>query len=516
MQKPQKIIWIILDAAGYEIASRCLRAGVCPSLSRIQAEGYLGPSRPSAPNCETPAALRALFAGAEPAQSGIWGFQMPRYGRRLHRSISGFSVRASGPAAIWEELERRGQGYTLFNAAFRKDPVWDKHCRHFDLLVDGYRNYKYGQTWIRLEEKKQTLDCRGVRLGIDWSEGSLSLRRGRKNLAVLLPGEIRTLQLSRKVSALFYCTDDKLFVFPCAKPHIRVGRSAIGTPESLLPDLILHGNLFREARSNNDLSLEEEMRLCELVTAQISEMTCSAIEALPSRLFITYFPLIDELSHVYLDRIADQWPQGRASELARRCFGLLDACIGRIMEQSEQGTLIVVSSDHGQVPYRRVLHFNSLLAEIGLVRKSRKGYDLGRSVAFYHPANCGQVLVNRARANKAGLSLDRIREKVVGCLEKANALGADLGYQVGGASDPYLLFVYPRADTHITGKGKPKDELLDASRNGGQHLSPLAESPWIQALLGLWSPGGLPFAREDIPDRNTGMKDFLLRYLFED
>ena len=49
-----------------------------------------------------------------------------------------------------------------------------------------------------------------------------------------------------------------------------------------------------------------------------------------------------------------------------------------------------------------------------------------------------------------------------------------------------------------------------------RHLSPLAESPWTQTLMGLWSRGGLPFAREDIPNRNTELKDFLLRYLFED
>jgi len=34
-------------------------------------------------------------------------------------------------------------------------------------------------------------------------------------------------------------------------------------------------------------------------------------------------------------------------------------------------------------------------------------------------------------------------------------------------------------------------------------------------LLGLWSPAGLPFDRRSIPDRNSGVKTFLLRYLFE-
>jgi hypothetical protein len=37
----------------------------------------------------------------------------------------------------------------------------------------------------------------------------------------------------------------------------------------------------------------------------------------------------------------------------------------------------------------------------------------------------------------------------------------------------------------------------------------------MQAMLALWSPSGLPFDKTAVPDRNTGVKEFLLRYLFE-
>jgi predicted AlkP superfamily phosphohydrolase/phosphomutase len=72
-RQDRKIVWLILDAAGYEITTRCIRAGVCPSLTSIQEQGYLGPSQAPEPNCETPPALRALFSGSAPAESGIWG-----------------------------------------------------------------------------------------------------------------------------------------------------------------------------------------------------------------------------------------------------------------------------------------------------------------------------------------------------------------------------------------------------------------------------------------------------------
>ena len=138
----KKIVWLILDAAGYEVTSRCIGAGVCPALAAIEKQGYLGPSRPPEPNCETPPALRALFSGSPPAESGIWGYQMPDYRGRLERAVSGFGVPITGQAPIWEDLERRGGSYTLFNAACRRDSVWGRGYSGYDLLLDAYRNHR--------------------------------------------------------------------------------------------------------------------------------------------------------------------------------------------------------------------------------------------------------------------------------------------------------------------------------------------------------------------------------------
>jgi hypothetical protein len=248
----------------------------------------------------------------------------------------------------------------------------------------------------------------------------------------------------------------------------------------------------------------------------MGELALSVVRELRSTLTVLYFSLIDELCHVYLDQIEGSWPEGRAAELLRRCYGLLDSYIGRMMDCLDENTLLVLSSDHGQAPYRRVLRLNDLLAKIGLVRRGKKGYDLRRSVAYYHPANCGQVVVNPRIAYKAGLSREGIGKQVLRCVEQANSsLGAEISFLWGGENDPYLLFLYPRADTHLTGRYDPETEVLDSGLRGGQHLSPLCPTPWIQAILGLWSPAGLAFDRQSIPDRNADVKNFLLRYLFE-
>jgi hypothetical protein len=486
----------------------------------IQKEGYLGPSRPPEPNCETPPALRALFSGSPPAESGVWGFQMPDYGGRLERSVSGFGVPIAGAAPIWEELERSGRSYTLFNAAFRKDPVWGKGYNGYDLLLDGYRNHRPDSGWIRLNSERERFSIDDVTLRVESGQDGVRLLRGRRRVASLAPGQILPLRLSRKTSAVGYSNGSSLFLSSSSRPHLRAARHLQPRIDRLVPESIYHGNLFRYSRREGGLSIDEEMTLSEHGTTQMGELALASIRELSSGLTIVYFSLIDELGHVYLDQIERLWPEGRAAELSRRCYRLLDSYIGKIMESLGEETLLVLSADHGQAPYRRVLRLNDLLAQIGLVRVCqdgrKRGYDLRRSLAYYHPANCGQVVVNPRQADKSGLSREQIGERVLRCLKQANdSFGSDISHLWGGENDPYLLFLYPRSDTHLTGRYNPGSDVVDTGLKGGQHLSPLCPTSWMQAMLALWSPSGLPFDKAAIPDSNTGIKTLLLRYLSE-
>jgi hypothetical protein len=530
----KKIVWLVLDAAGYEITTRCIRSGVCPALSAIEEQGYLGPSRPPEPNCETPPALRALFSGSPPAESGIWGYQMPDYRGRLERSVSGFGVSIGGETPIWEELERRGRSYTLLNAAFRRDPVWGRGSSGYDLILDSYRNHRPDSNWIGLDARGERFAIDGAALGIEAGEDHVRVCRGSRLLASLAPGEIRPLRLSRKASAVGYSNGRCLFLSTSSRPHLRISRQLRSEAAQLIPATIHHGSLFRHSRREGGLSIDEEMRLSEYVTAQMGELALTCLRKLSSDLTILYFSLIDELGHVYLDQIEALWPEGRAAELLRRCYRLLDSYIAKIMDSlgrtslgrtsPGESTLLVLSSDHGQAPFRRVLHINDLLVEAGLVRtssggakggKTNEGYDLSRSVAYYHPANCGQVVVNPRQAKKAGLTRQQIGERVLGCLARANdSFGSEIAHLWGDENDPFLLFLYPRSDTHLSGRYRAGADVVDTDLMGGQHLSPLCPTPWMQAMLAFWSPTGLPFDKGAVPDRNTRVKEFLLGYLF--
>jgi hypothetical protein len=263
--------------------------------------------------------------------------------------------------------------------------------------------------------------------------------------------------------------------------------------------------------------LEDELAPCGESIRRKADLMLWAVANLPSRLFICYVPLIDEYNHAYMDLLEGAWA-GRgdpaAGEVLSGCVGLVDGFLERLMEAAGEDTLLVISSDHGSMPVRRKVLLNEVLADAGLVVRAPGGYRLGRSLAYYHPSDCGQVLLNPAEARRRAVDAPAVRRRVVHALERANrALGCDIAWVEGRAEDPYLLFLYPRSDTTFTGDPprRPGDPLLLRKR-GGHHLSPLSPSPWMAAVFAAWTrrrQASLPA----VPDANAGVKDFVLACL---
>jgi hypothetical protein len=285
-------------------------------------------------------------------------------------------------------------------------------------------------------------------------------------------------------------------------------------------DGFLDTNVFRVVRRLNErrspestLSVAAEMMPSALCMAHKAELMFAAMANDRSRLVVGYFPLIDELNHAYFDLLETEWPGGRVSELYCASVALVDQLLARIMQAAGPDTLVVVSSDHGAASTRKVLHLNELFAAEGLVKRTGSAYDLPRSAAFYHPSDCGQVIARRNVDQRRILAaLRRVRERAQA------EFGIDIGMQEGSGDDPYIAFLFPLGDGYFTGNppgpGRPP---LNSGRRGGHHLSPLSPTPWIQAMLGLWSPRSAALAQElpSIPTDNKNVKDFLLEAMGE-
>lgn len=506
----ERVFWIVLDGMGYEHARRCLSTGKFPALSRMAKEGYLGLSRPASPVCQTPPALLTLFTGDEPAQSGVWGYHMPDP-KRQEASVSGFHVQPHSSSTLWNELEKIGHGYSLMNVAFRKDPVWSGRGRHLDFIYDGYRLWQKPFVF-RIPRGSRRIAYRGIELTLIPSTEGIVIRKGNSVRARLSEGEGKIVHLSEGTVAFAHLLDRSILVLsPLNQPATRGA-----APDPAVTAGFLDTNVFRVVRRLNEgrdaadsLPVTVEMMPSERCMTQKADLMLGAISNAHSRLVVGYFPLIDELNHVYFDQLESEWPGGRVSELFCASVALVDRLLSRVMAAADQDTLVVVSSDHGAASSRSLLHLNELLAAEGLVRRRGNGYDLRRSMAYYHPSDCGQVVAQgEIDRPKALSSLRRTLQRA------QQEYGVDIGVLEGSRSDPYLAFLYPLGKGYFTGDppdpGKP---VLDRGRGGGHHLSPLSPTPWIQAMLGLWSPRSVRLAKDlsVIPDDNKDVKCFLLQ-----
>jgi predicted AlkP superfamily pyrophosphatase or phosphodiesterase len=253
--------------------------------------------------------------------------------------------------------------------------------------------------------------------------------------------------------------------------------------------------------------MSSELLPAEVSFARKAQLFLEEASNPAARLVVGYFPLIDDFNHAYFDLFETEWPGGRVAELFTACARLVDDFLSSLMAGMSDDTLLVVSSDHGAMAQRSMLHLNEVFADAGLTRRAANGFDERRSTLWYHPSDCGQVIARDPGPRASTIAaLRRVIDKV------NRELSADIGIEEGTASAPYLAFLYPRRDMYFTARPGRGNGRLVKGKTGGHHLSPLSPTPWIEAVLGLWSrrPGSRMAAGRSIPSENTAVKRYIL------
>jgi hypothetical protein len=508
----KRIFWIVIDGMGIEHARYFLASGKFPGLSRFKEEGILNGSVPSSPACQTPTALLSLFSGSEPHASGIWGYKMPD---PIHssRSISGFAAPTRKIHTIWEELGSRGVGYSLMNVAFRNDRVWTGGVPGLEFSYDGYRTLRKSRV-IKVGRRGSRISCQGIKLRLSRSRKGVLIRKGKRIRVEVIQGELRFIKLTPSLKICVCLLDEShVAIAPLASPLVR----GLFRPSSASEDFV-DFNVFRAVRKLNHqrgehskIPISVEMASVVFGMKQKETLMIDAIRGTSSRLVIGYFPLVDELNHACFDLLDSTNPDPRARELFLGCAHLVDGLLSHVMGEADCDTLVVLSSDHGVATFRSLLYMNELLAGSGLVARATRGYDFVRSIAYYHPSDCGIVLARGGAERKV------VMEGLQRAVNRANDIvGVQIGMKEAEPDDPFFAFMYPLADTYLTARLPQRiGKILERGHSGGQHLSPLTDTPWIQALLGLWSPRTTNLANDidGIPTANSMVKEFLLRML---
>ena len=138
---------------------------------------------------------------------------------------------------------------------------------------------------------------------------------------------------------------------------------------------------------------EAELRYLEsleLVTRQFMRGSEWAWARGPD-LMLDYFPLADEVDHMWYGRVAPESPAYQAvvaerlQEMRGRAWALVDRRLAalRALVTRQAGSVIVVSGDHGMRPTWRAFRPNAALREAGLLATDDSGrVDPSRTLAF--------------------------------------------------------------------------------------------------------------------------------------
>ena len=112
---------------------------------------------------------------------------------------------------------------------------------------------------------------------------------------------------------------------------------------------------------------------CELVIQERERMMLHELRTFSEGLFFVLFDTPDRMQHMFWHFIDPQHPmfdRDRASELGPRVAELYQRCdriLGRVLEQVDENTLLIVLSDHGFNSFRRAFHTNTWLWRNGLL-----------------------------------------------------------------------------------------------------------------------------------------------------
>lgn len=123
----------------------------------------------------------------------------------------------------------------------------------------------------------------------------------------------------------------------------------------------------------NERVLDEEafLKLAYLIHDEREKMLFDAMEKTRRGAVACVFDITDRLQHMFFRYLEDDHPANagkdteRHKNVLRELYVRMDELIGRVMEQIDDDTLLIVMSDHGFKPFRRGVNLNSWLHQQG-------------------------------------------------------------------------------------------------------------------------------------------------------
>jgi hypothetical protein len=195
--------------------------------------------------------------------------------------------------------------------------------------------------------------------------------------------------------------------------------------------------------SNGRFGEGEFLAQCELVLREREAMLTFELGRLQEGLLFCLFDTPDRVQHMFWRFREPDHPANRdmgapagygrvIEEHTAKC----DAIVGRVLDAVDEGTLIIVLSDHGFCSFQRSVHLNAWLEERGfLALEAGAGDAVDRSADFFRHVDWGRT---KAYAlGFGGIYINTKGREAEGCVAAADAeeVARDVARQIGGLRD---------------------------------------------------------------------------------
>jgi predicted AlkP superfamily phosphohydrolase/phosphomutase len=140
----------------------------------------------------------------------------------------------------------------------------------------------------------------------------------------------------------------------------------------------------------NEEVIDEQAFLaqCDFIHEERERMFLDALEKTPSGLVVCVFDITDRVQHMFFRCMDEGHPANQGKEVERYrkviqdVYVRMDRLVGRILEDLDEDTVLMVMSDHGFKPFRRGVNLNVWLRDKGYLaaREDAESDDMLQAV----------------------------------------------------------------------------------------------------------------------------------------
>jgi len=422
----KRVIVLGFDGLDPKLTEKWMDAGLLPSFSKLREKGTFNPLTTTNPP-ETAAAWAAFSTGQNPGKTGVFDFVIRD--PKTYTPIPGLLTLEKDPKGgpprpkvsrkgtpIWKIVGDKGFHSTILNLPVTWPP--DKFNGRLlsgmgvpDISGRGTRAGYY-RTGIDNPEKRHSYwdvvleNKDGIMDSILYGPGDqtipirFEIDEVKQAASVLIDEKATRLEkghLSDWCTVSFPSSEDEVFGM-CRfcllelDPEIKIYCSPIqihpekplypiSNPSSYATELYEELGPYRtQGREVDIFNLQENIVDDEvlledtfLALEERERLTVHLIDENKDDLIVSWFGVIDTTQHGFWRFIDPQHPlystegEEKFGDAIQRVYQWLDGMVGRMMENLDDDTLLIIASDHGCTHWRRSVDFNARLLDEGFL-----------------------------------------------------------------------------------------------------------------------------------------------------